>query len=356
MTTTETFQKSQQHSRMHFNTSLFEEQVSKHTANAIEAFKVITRQYAVFHISFFALGCLELLSFALFFSFLTKSTILAFSMAGIFLTGFAYFVLLFYFQAKKPEQLLDVRQTFLEHCQTSLPFEKGASEYHLSLGHSLYHFYNLLHRQEYTYYSLPSTFKTLAPLIQKFSVWCHWKDLHQMKEILLLMLIKEHIELVKIAPTDLETHSGLANSYRILSKHYQDPRIVHPEIEHLWVSPEYQSPDMLHKFEKASWRAVEEFKILDYYAPNDPWVHSQLAAIFHDLNKAEEEIREYETILKASPHDREVLFRLGILYFEQGHNAQALRLYEQLKKIKDSKAEDLLAYYDAYVVEDYPSR
>ena len=311
----------------------------------------ITRHYAVFHICFFALACLELLAFALFFSFLTKSSILGFSLGWYFFTGFTYFVLLFYYQAKKPEQLLDVRQAFLEACQGSLPFEKGSSEYHLSIGTAVYHLFNQLHRQEYTYYSLPSTFKTLAPLIQKFSVWSHWKDLHQMKEFLLLMMIKEHIELVKIAPTDLETHSGLANSYRLLAKHYQDPQVTYPETEHVWISPEYHSPEMQKKFEKASWRAIEEYKILDHYAPGEPWVHAQLAAVFHDLNMAEEEIREYEVILKASPQDREVLFRLGVLYFEQGFNAQALHLYEQLKKMNDKKAEQLLSYYDAYLIE-----
>lgn len=351
MTTTETFQKSQQQSRFYFNTALFQEQMEKHAAVAIEEFKEITRQYSFFHISFFIIACLELLAFALFFSFLTKSTILAFSLAGIFLTGFAYFVLLFYFQAKKPEQLLAVRHTFLESCKEILPFEKGLAEFHFSLGSALYHLLSQLHRQEYTYYSLPSTFKTLSPLMQKFSVWCHWKDLHQMNEFLLLMMIKEHIELVKIAPTDLETHSGLANSYRLLAKHYQDPRIVNPQAEHLWISPEYQNADMLKKFEKTSWRAIEEYKILDYYAPNEPWVHAQLASIFHDLNMAQEEIREYEVILSAAPQDREILFRLGVLYFEQGLNAQGLRLYEQLKKMDDIKAEELLSFYDAYVIE-----
>ena len=352
MTTTQPFQKTQHVSQFHFSTALFQEQMEKHASAAIEEFKEITRQYSVFHICFFALACFELLAFALFFSFLTKSTILAFSLAGIFLTGFSYFVLLFYFQAKKPEQLLAVRHTFLESCQQALPFEKNSSEFHSSLAGALHHLFNQLHRQEYTYYPLPSTFKTLAPLLQKFSVWCHWKDLHQMKEFLLLMMIREHVELVKMAPTDLETHASLAHSYRLLAKHYQDPRTANPQTEHLWVSPEYHNADMLKKFERTSWRAIEEYKILDYYAPNETWVHAQLASIFHDLNLAQEEIREYEAILRTSPQDREILFRLGVLYFEQGLNAQGLRLYEQLKKMQDAKAEELLSYYDAYVSED----
>ena len=342
-----TFQSSTRNSsHPYFNTQVFEEQTKEQTLDATASLKKATRQYALFHICFFLLACAELLAFALFFSFLTQSTILAFSLAGIFLTGFTYFVFLFYLQAKKPEQLLGVRQTFLEQCRKSLPFTSGTSEYHLALGQALHDFFNHLHRQEYTYYFLPSIFKTLSPLIQKFSVWCHWKDLHQMQEMILLMMIKEHIELIKIAPTDLETHARLAHSYRILAKHYQDPRIAHPDIDHIWVSPEYQSVDMINKFEKASWRAVEEFKIMDDYAPNDPWVHAQLAEIFHDLHMAAEEIQEYEIILKSAPEDTDVLLRLGILYFKQGRNAQALSLYEQLKNTNDPKAKELLSYYD----------
>ena len=242
-----------------------------------------------------------------------------------------------------------MRHAFLAECQSSLPFEKGTSEFHHSLSAALNHLLSQLHRQEYSYYSLPPFFKTLAPLMQKFSVWCHWKDLHQMKEFLLVMKIKENVELVKIAPTDLDSHSGLAESCRQLAKHYQDPRIASPHVDHLWISPEYLSTDMQKKFEKASWRAIEEYKILDHYAPNEPWVHAQLASIYHDLSLPEEEMKEYEAILKVSPHDRETLFRLGILYFEQGFNAQGLHLYEQLKKMHDEKAEELLSYYDAYI-------
>jgi len=348
MMTTKASQKKQQETRFHFNTTLFQQEIEKQTHLGIETFKAITRQYAVFHICFFVIACLQLFAFSLFFSFLTKSTILAFSLAGILLTGFAYFVLLFYLQAKKPEQLLAIRHSFLEECQQALPFEPGKPQFHFFLGSALSHLLNQLHRQEYTYYPLPSGFKTLAPLMQKFSAWCHWKDLHQMKEFLLHMMIKEHIELVKIAPTDLEAHSGLANSYKLLLQHYQDPRIAYPEIDHLWISTEYQSHDMRQKFERACSRAIQEYKILNDYSPNEPWVHAQLASIFHALNLAQEETREYEAISQICPEDPDILFRLGVLYFEQGLNAKALRLYEQLKEMPNGKAEELLSYYDAF--------
>jgi tetratricopeptide (TPR) repeat protein len=346
MTTTQAFLNADKQTSLHFNKSLFDEQVDYFSNGMLKAFKQVTRQYALFHITFFVLAVLELSAFVLFFSFLTKTTIFAFSLAGLFLTGFTYFVLLFYFQAKKPDQLLELRNDFLEAMRSTLPFEKNTREYHLALAAVLERLLSTLHRQEYTYYSLPSSFKTLSPLMQKFSVWTHWQDLHQMKELLFLMIIKEQIELIKIQPTHLEAHAHLASSYHALSKLYMDPRRLSPEDEHLWVSPDYASSEMREKFKKASSRAVEEYKILNSYAPNDPWIHAQLATIYHNLDLFQEEMREYEAILKISPDEQEVLFSLGVLYFKHGLSAQGLRLYEQLKKNDDAKAGALISCYE----------
>ncbi len=334
--------------------SRLDEQMERLCSDALEDFKQVTRQYAFFHILFFSIAVLELAAFVLFFSFLTKTTIFAFSLAGLLLTGFTYFVLLFYFQAKKPNQLFEVRAYFLESSRSVLPFEKNTPEYHLALATSLERLLSTLHRLEYSYYQLPTSFKTLSPLMQKFSAWTHWKDLHQMKELLLLMIIKEQIELIKIQPTQLEGHAHLANSYLTLAKLYMDPRKLYPDEDLLWISPEYSSFEMLEKFKKASLKALQEYQILDSYVPNDPWVHAQLALIYHNLDLYQEEMRAYEAILKVSPHEREVLFRLGVLYFTHGLSAQGLRIYEQLKKNNDAKADELIACYDAAVMDEYP--
>jgi len=317
----------------------------------LEDFKQVTRQYAIFHILFFSIAVIELAAFVLFFSFLTKTTIFAFSLAGLFLTGFTYFVLLFYFQAKKPNQLFDVRSQFIEAARSILPFEKESAEYYQALAATLDRLLSYLHRLEYSYYSVPSSFKTLSPLMQKFSAWTHWKDLHQMKELLLVMTIKQQIELIKLKPTDLEAHAHLAESYLDLSRLYMDPRKLYPDDEHFWISPDYAGSAMVEKFKQASLRAIEEYKILDSYAPNDPWVHAQLALIYHHLELYPEEMREYEAILKVKPNEQEVLYRLGALYFQHGMSAQGLRIFEQLKKSSEAKANELIAHYDAVLNE-----
>jgi len=333
--------------------STFEEAASIKYAAIFNEFKRITRFYALFHVLYLGAFLLELFAFLLFFSFFTKSSLLAFFLAGMLLTGFSYFVLLFYFQAKKPEQFLILRDHYLKICRDSLCFEEGTSAYYLAIANEAYHFASSLELQEYNYYPVPKFLETLEPLMQKFSTWCHWKDVLKMKEMLLFASINQHIQLIKIDPSHIEAHASLATTYHHLSKFYIDPRKQYPELEHQWIPPAYFSEEMHEKFKSAAMRAIEEFKILQDYLSNDPWVHVQLASLYHDLEMPAQEIQEYETLLKIVPHDKEVLFRLGILYFQQGHNARALRIYELLKKAKDTKAEELIAFYDAYLPQGY---
>ena len=70
----------------------------------------------------------------------------------------------------------------------------------------------------------------------------------------------------------------------------------------------------------------------------------------HDFS--EEEIKEYETILSLCPDDKDTLFKLGMLYFQQGFNAKGLRAYERLKRSNYRKAEDLIKFYGAYASHD----
>jgi tetratricopeptide (TPR) repeat protein len=309
------------------------------TANTLASFKQITRQYALFHISFFSVAFLELVAFLLFFSFFTQTTLFAFSLAGLFLTAFTYFVLLFYLQAKKPQQLKENHLELLEQCRGQNP----APEHVIA---TLQELLITLHRQEYSYYALPLSFSTLSPLMQKFSAWVHWKDLYKMKELILTTLIQEQITQVKQRPTDLTVHTQLATTYLRLAELYTDPRKLYPDEPHPWVSPEYQSSYLLKKREGALLKALEEYKILAFYAPHEAWIYEQLAQIYTRLGKLREAIHAYETILAKISEDRKILFRLGILYFEQGDNARALRLYEQLQSQRDPLAEELISHYN----------
>lgn len=326
-------------------TTPFDQALQDHTEVTLKAFKRISRFYTLFHLSFLSLTVCELVIFLLFFSFFTTSSILAFSLASIFLTGFSYFVLLFYFQAKKPEQFIDLRESFLEECARKIPYSKGKQEYHTALAHSIYRLVKLLDKQEYHFYRLPQFFAALTPVLQKFSSWNHWKDIHEMQEKLLFLMVQQQVEQIKIAPSDLEAHASLASTYLQLARLYRDPRKLHPEEPFPWISPEYDSEAMMKKFTRAAEHAIEEFQILDTYAPNTPWTQAQMASVYRDLHLPEKEIACYESILAATPEDPQVLFRLGVLYFEHGKTGKALQIYEVLRERGDPQADVLISHY-----------
>jgi tetratricopeptide (TPR) repeat protein len=273
---------------------------------------------------------------------------MAFTLAIFFMTLFSYFVLKLYFQAKKPEQLMELCEEYLEKCKEKIHYQEGIPEHHIALAQAAQKFAAALHDKEYSYYSPPFFLRSLASSMEKFSCFCHWKDLHKMKELLLTTAVEEHIKVVKCEPVNLEVHAALANAYVMLSSLYADPRKYLDYDEERYIPQERFSDSMQTKFRATAKRAIEEFKILNDYAPDDPWVHVQLAYSYHDLQMPEEEIREYETVFQLRPDDKDTLFKLGMLYFQQGENAKGLRIYELLKRTHYKKAESLIKFYGSF--------
>ena len=95
-------------------------------------------------------------------------------------------------------------------------------------------------------------------------------------------------------------------------------------------------------------RAVEEFQILCHFAPQDPWVHEHLAITYQALKMPQKEIEEYETLVGLDPNHQSALFRLGVLYFEQGLHALGLTIYKELKQRDPKQAEELIEQYGVY--------
>lgn len=292
-------------------------------------FRMLTRRYALFHTLFFSFFILELLSLLVFLPLLAKSFLLAVLIGVTVLSAFAYYVLRFYFQTKKPEQFLAIRDAFIQQ------------------GQPLAAVYQLLARlqdQEYQYYPLPTSLKTLAPLVQKFSVWCHFKDVQEMKELLHLHCIQTLIQQVKLAPIDLELHRSLASAYIALYKIYQNPSNQGVAVFG-FIAKAYESEKMVTKFHRYAECAIEELKILIHYLPHDSWSLSQLASIYHDLDQREQQQAIYELLLQLFPQESQVRFRLGILYFQLGLTAQGLKVYDDLHRMSDPKAEELIQHY-----------
>ncbi|NGX61355.1 MAG: hypothetical protein K940chlam9_00840 [Chlamydiae bacterium] len=324
-------------------------QITDFWTPSLQQFDKKIRSYVVYHTLFFALGACELFAFFLFFSYLSQSTVLAFTLAIFFLTLFSYLAFRLYWQARKPEELVNFCEEYLDRCKESLHYQEGIPEHHIALANAAQKFAAALHEREYGYFLPPRLLPSLAPYLETFSCFCHWRDLHRMQELLLQTSIEEHLQVVKCEPTNLEVHAALANSYVMLSGLYADPRNCSDFDEERWIPAERSSQEMQEKFRAMAERAMEEFTILNDYAPEDPWVHIQLAYSYHDLQMPEEEIREYEIVLSLRPNDTETLFKLGMLYFQQGLNAKALRIYETLRHTDTKKAEHLIKFYGTFL-------
>lgn len=309
-----------------FDEAFFQHNLPQYYRSILKEFRRVTHSFVTFNLLFLTLFSTELFLFFFFLPFLSRSAIFAFALAGLFLTCFSYFVLLFYFQAKKPEQLTQLRDQFLQSCRQILPLPAGVAEHHLSIAEALSNLAVYLHDFEWNFYQLPKCFAPLSKLISRFSAYSYGEDVFNMKSLLLHAAVEEHLKQIRLTPTDLEVHASLANTYVALSKIYKRPQ-------------------MEDRYQIMARLAIEEFSILSNYAPNDPWVHEQLAMGYHDLSMPKEEMQEVEILLKLRASDKEILYRLGTLYFKQGMNAKGLQIYEELKKANFKKAENLISSY-----------
>ncbi len=95
------------------------------------------------------------------------------------------------------------------------------------------------------------------------------------------MAIYEYIEQIIKDPMDWGGHQEIANAYVMLYS-------LLTEAGHLEDGKKYCR------------RAIEEFKILCQYAPQDPWVHTQLAYGYHDLKMPKEEIGSMRSCLSCA--------------------------------------------------------
>lgn len=311
----------------------------------IHRFHSTIRSYAMFNLFFFLFFISQLTYISLHFTFLLQSFVLAMALGLCFVTIFCYFTLKIYFQTKKVERFSSLKEDYVFACKDIIHYQHGNSEHHMMLANACAEFAAALHGKEYAFYRPPEAFAKLTPLFDRISCWCHWDDVYTMREMLLMSAVDEHIKIVKCYPTDLASHAGLANAYVMLSGLYVDPRSIEGFDDDRWIPPHKYDGKIKDKFRLMSERAIEEFKILNDYAPRDPWVHAQLAYSYHDLQMPNEEIKEYEMLLQLCPDDREVLFKLGQLYFQQGRNAEGLQIYEQLKRSHYKKAENLIHFY-----------
>ena len=291
----------------------------------------------------------QLLESAWNFSMLVATFVLALHLGLLLVTVCSYAALRLYLQVKKEEGMRGLLEAFQQEWEENFLVEAEQRRlYFESIANGCCLLAEKLSGQEYRFYAFPFLGEQFASLLEQISCWLHWQDLHFFRKILLEKAVEQYIQIVRLHPTDLEAHAMLANGYVLLSGLYVDPRKVEGMGEERWIPPGKYTAEFKQIFRHIAERAIEEFKILNEYAPEDPWVHAQLAYSYCDLQMPLKEIKEYETILELCPDDEETLCRLGKLYFQQGLNAKGLKIYEQLKPINPQRAEQLLVSYVAF--------
>lgn len=281
------------------------------------SFHALLSHYLLFHTLFAVLALVEVGVFTGLMSTMPKSIWVGLTLATMVLTGFTYFVLLFYYQTKKPEQMEDLRESFVRGLRENLPAELDQTESLLSVAQACHRCAQAIEENLAGLDKLPLSLRTA---LRRLSHRLQKDDVKQMKELLLKMSIHYHVQLIKHEPTDIEAHSSLAQSYLALAK-------------------------LSGNKERLIGRAIQEYLIIQSFAINDPWVYAQLAGCYQKLGKRDEEAKAYETILQICPHDKEIMFRLGLLYFEMDETAKGLKLYERLRALNFSKSEELINYY-----------
>ncbi|MBM3201496.1 MAG: hypothetical protein FJZ56_03700 [Chlamydiae bacterium] len=330
-----------------FTSDEFSDAIHRECQTAIGKFRAVIRSYLFFHLSF---ALILLGQFGLLISFITegsKSFGLAACIALFLLSLFSYVVLIYYFQGKKAEQMQEIQREYFTLLKRQMSHDISLLDYHLNIANSAFQLTTFLYQSgTYTISLPPFRFNEKITVLLGFLL--NWKDVQKMQEALMTVAIKEHIQLIKTLPVNLAVHTSLANTFIALAKIYDLPD-----------DPLYQDSYFIKKifslkinkerFELATNRAIEELKVLDDLAPNDPWIHAALASCYHHLEMTFEEIREYEVLLSLRPDDKEILLRLGLLYFKNGKVALGLRIYEKLSRIDAKSASDLIKHYDVFI-------
>ena len=98
-----------------------------------ERFEKLSSFHLVFHFSCLTLLSLQTLAFVYLLVMNTRSPYVAALLFSGILTLFSYLILLFYYQAKKPQDFQDLRRFFIQACRKEIAESRPNQEEHLFL-------------------------------------------------------------------------------------------------------------------------------------------------------------------------------------------------------------------------------
>lgn len=329
------------------NPHLYEETVSARLPSFFKQLKEIYTASFFFHAGFIGTGLALLLCLSFLIWLQPNTWWIALCLCAFFMTSFSYFILYYYFQSKKPQQLRTLFKNYVYMCQTQLDTQLPISDYYLLLAKGTFKFSSFLFQNQMLLFPVVKN-PHVQSLISRFAYLMHISELIKMQEILIEKAIQNHIALIQEAPSNISAHTSLASTYIALSKLYELPTDYAFVRGCLITKRFFKSSSIQSRFQVATNEAIEELKIVDDLAPNDAWVHAKLATCYRLLRLKEKELGEYEALTHLRPDDVEVLERLGGLYFELGKKSKGLQVYDRLMQLDAKTAKTLLSQYDVY--------
>lgn len=298
----------------HFSRDTFkppEGGIQGNTSQIAFQFKKIIRSSLSFHLFFQGMLLLELFSSFFVLSYAPKSPLMALLLSGFLLTCFTYLILIYYFQAKRPEQYSVMQEEYFS------AYSKEIESYPKLIESTV----NIIEKEFHAFEE-----KIFTPLLRFANATLHKKELLRISEQFIRTYLHMQIETLKKKPLDLHLHATLIHGFFLLGKLLKKD---HPE-----------------RHKKAISCALEELTILQHFIPEDPWVYAQIASCYHDLGNMAKEMEIYEILSRMRPRDKEILFRLGSLYFRNGKLARGLEVYRELARIDESLSNKLIALYE----------
>ncbi|OGN62675.1 MAG: hypothetical protein A3F09_02105 [Chlamydiae bacterium RIFCSPHIGHO2_12_FULL_49_11] len=301
------------------------------------SFKALVKRNAFFHLSFASCLLFELI--VLIFT-VSRTTFTAVMIATTVVTFFSYLLMYLYLRNKQEEDLQKLCDRFMQEAEKPVPSHFEPAKQIFYLAEAAYAFVPLLNNEKSYRISIPP-FRFYQSHIVRCILQLYSRAILRFEEMILLALVRRHIEVLPQDPLNVDVHTSLATLYIYIAKLYPQT------IESKKNLPRSRSArEILHRQkEKCLSLAIEELRIVDDLSPNNPWIHMQLAFAYHALGQSQEEVKEYEILRSLNGDDTTILFTLGRLYFNLGKNAKGLEIYSSLKSCDTKKADELMAYY-----------
>jgi hypothetical protein len=320
--------------------------VAKGKSLAIARFKAILHQSAFLHLSF----CLFILSQILLTAFLyvssSKSLYTPIAFALLFLTISSYLLIAYYQKNRKLDNMEKIAKDFVHYC--SLHLSKNIIErekLHLAISESVRDLAEALHTQELFYLNIHPFKFSKSHIISHF-LYFHYNDILYLQEKLLDICLDQHSKILEDSAVSLQFHSSLSKTYATLANCYKKPHGKHLEKAFNY-SNFTKFKELLERHSKYYTLAEEELLIILEISENETWAHLDLAALYSQFGETEKEMGQYEILIDQISDDKEILYKLGILYFLHLKTSKGLKIYSKLRKLDALYAKNLLSHYNS---------